>query len=56
MPAFCAERATLLLKELRFVAKEVGGLAEAKNLPTVVRRWWISEIFSERAQAEAERT
>ncbi len=37
-----------LLGECRAVAGEVGSFAEAWQLPTEVRTWWVSEMMKER--------
>lgn len=44
---FCATQQMGLLSELRSVAPEVGGLAEARRMPSEVRRWWLSEMYKE---------
>lgn len=37
-----------LLRELRFVAPDVGGLDAAWRMPTEWRRWWIEEMKKEK--------
>lgn len=39
-----------LLTELRYVAKEVGGLDQAMRMPVEWRRWWIDQMQKEAAQ------
>jgi len=51
--AHCSERNLGLLRELRYVASEVG-LAEARRMPTEVRKWWMGEMQREGAAREAE--
>lgn len=42
-----------LLRELRYVASEVG-LREAKKMSVEVRRWWIEEMRKEAEQKATE--
>lgn len=42
-----------ILRELRFVAREVG-LAEARKLSVEVRRWWIDQMNQEVERKNAE--
>jgi hypothetical protein len=44
---FCATHQVRLLQELRAVCKEVGGLKEAREMPTEVRQWWLGELIRE---------
>lgn len=33
------------LSELRLVVQEVGSLADARSMPTEVRKWWCDQII-----------
>ncbi len=49
----CAVRIVNLLKELRYVASEVG-ITEARRMPTEIRHWWIEQMQKENQPKESE--